>query len=143
MAIYEFICHDCEVIWEREAAMSKAPSRSRCPECKKLSNRHWGEVPVMFNGNDYYTNKRKNHKLVYEDKAKAKEVKENLLDAAKRQAEEKKSPYASYVMNQNCADHFGMRRKTKEELEGSERLAGELQKSVYNNHAGYRNLGKR
>ncbi len=74
MAIYEFICHDCEVIWEREAAMSKAPSRSRCPECKKLSNRHWGDVPVMFNGKDYYTNKRKQHKLVYEDKAKGKSI---------------------------------------------------------------------
>ena len=63
MAIYEFICHDCEVIWEREAPMSKAPSRSRCPECKKLKNRHWGDDPVTFNGNDYYTNKRTEHNI--------------------------------------------------------------------------------
>lgn len=143
MAIYEFICHDCQVIWEREAAMSKAPSRSRCPECKKLSNRHWGEVPVMFNGKDYYTNKRKQHKLVYEDKAKAKEVHENLLDAAKRESETARSPYAGYVLNENGAKEFGMRRKAQDEVEGSDKLAGELQKSVYNNSAAYRNLGKR
>jgi putative FmdB family regulatory protein len=143
MAIYEFICHDCEVIWEREAAMSKAPSRSRCPECKKLSNRHWGEVPVMFNGDGYYTNTRKQHNLVYKDKAKSKEVQENLLDAAKRTAESNQSPYASYTLNENAAKHFGMRRKTQEELKGTEKLSGDLQRSLYNNSAAYRKLGKR
>ena len=143
MAIYEFICHDCEVIWEREAAMSKAPSRSRCPECKKLSNRHWGEVPVMFNGDGYYTNTRKQHNLVYKDKAKAKEVKENLLDAAKREFETKKSPYGSYTLNKNGMKEFGARRKTQKESEDSQKMAGELRKSVYNNSQAYRNLGKR
>jgi putative FmdB family regulatory protein len=143
MAIYEFICHDCQVIWEREAPMSKAPSRSRCPECKKLSNRHWGEVPVMFNGKDYYTNKRKQHKLVYEDKTKGKEIAENLLNAAKRQSEEKTCPYGTYTLNENAMNHFGARRKTQDEMEGSEKMAGEIQKSVYNNSAAYRNLGKR
>ena len=33
----------------------------------------------MFNGNDYYTNKRKTHNLVYKDKAKGKEVMEACL----------------------------------------------------------------
>jgi len=143
MAIYEFICHDCEVIWEREAAMSKAPSRSRCPECKKLSNRHWGEVPVMFNGSDYYTNKRKQHNLVYNDKAKGKEIAENLLDATKRMSEETKSPYTQYTPTEAGMIANGGRRKTDKDREMSQSMGLEIKKSVYNNSQAYRNLGKR
>ena len=143
MAIYEFICHDCEVIWEREAPMSKAPSRSRCPECKKLKNRHWGEVPVMFNGKDYYTNKRKQHKLVYEDKAKGKEVAENLLDATKRMSETAISPYSKYTLSKEGFESLNPTRKSQEQLESDKKGRDELKASVYNNSQAYRNLGKR
>ena len=143
MAIYEFICHDCQVIWEREAAMSKAPSRSRCPECKKLSNRHWGEVPVMFNGKDYYTNKRKQHKLVYEDKAKGKEVAENLLDATKRMSETAISPYSKYSLSKEGFESLNPTRKSQEQLESDKKGRDELTASVYNNSQAYRNLGRR
>jgi len=143
MAIYEFICHDCEVIWEREAAMSKAPSRSRCPECNKLKNRHWGDVPVMFNGKDYYTNKRKNHKLVYEDKAKGKEIAENLLDASKRMAETKQSPYANYTLSKKGFESLNPKRRNEQERQEAQKARDEVTASVYNNSAAYRNLGKR
>jgi len=143
MAIYEFICHDCEVIWEREAPMSKAPSRSRCPECKKLKNRHWGDVPVMFNGNDYYTNKRKQHKLVYEDKAKGKEVMENLLDATKRMSETAISPYSKYTLSKEGFESLNPKRKSQDQLESDKKGREELNASVYNNSQAYRNLGKR
>ena len=104
MAIYEFICHDCQVIWEREAAMSKAPSRSRCPECKKLSNRHWGDVPVMFNGKDYYTNKRKQHNLVNHDKQEAKRVQEELVDITKQRMDNAKSPYRKVTIKKSAVE---------------------------------------
>jgi len=143
MAIYEFICHDCSVIWEREAPMSKAPSRSRCPECKKLSNRHWGEVPVMFNGKDYHTNKRKNHNLVYKDKQKGKEVMEGLLDSAKRTAEKKVTPYASYTLSKEGFESLNPRRMNEAEKKKAQEARDELKTSVYNNSQAYRNLGKR
>lgn len=143
MAIYEFICHDCSVIWEREAPMSKAPSRSRCPECKKLSNRHWGEVPVMFNGKDYHTNKRKNNNLVYKDKAKAKEIQESLLDSAKRTAESKVSPYSNYSLSQKGFESLNPRKMNKEEARNAKKASDDLASSVYNTSAAYRKLGKR
>lgn len=143
MAIYEFICHDCQVIWEREAAMSKAPSRSRCPECKKLSNRHWGDVPIMFNAKGFYTNTRKNHNLVHHDKEKAKQVHETLLDATKKMAEEKKTPYSNYTMTKEAFEDMKPRRKSQEQLENDKKVGEELKASLYNNSAAYRNLGKR
>ena len=143
MAIYEFICHNCEVIWEREAPMSKAPSRSRCPECKKLSNRHWGEVPVMFNGADYHTNKRKQHNLVYNDKAKSKEVQEQLLNASKKMAEEQKSPYKKITLTEKGIQKLGLTRKSEEQLKTTQKIYDDVKSSVYNNSAAYRNLKKR
>jgi len=104
MAIYEFICHDCSVIWEREAPMSKAPSRSRCPECNKLSNRHWGDVPLMFNGEGYYTNTRKRHNLVYHDKQEAKRVQEELVDITKKRMENAKSPYKKLTISKKTIE---------------------------------------
>ena len=123
--------------------MSKAPSRSRCPECKKLSNRHWGEVPVMFNGDGYYTNTRKQHNLVYNDRAKSKEIQENLLDATKRMSEDATSPYANYKPTEAGMIAHGARRKTAEDRKMSQNTGLEIKKSVYNNSQAYRNLGKR
>jgi hypothetical protein len=46
------------VIFEREYSMKKAPARSRCPECNKLSSRDYQEIAIHFKG-DCYTNRRK------------------------------------------------------------------------------------
>jgi len=143
MPIYEFICHDCRTVWEREATMAKAPSRSRCPECKKLKDRNWSDVPVIFNGCDFHTVKRNTYNLVYKDKAKAKEVHEGLLDSAKKQAEETKSPYTRYVVSKEKFESLKPRRKTKEEQESTKNSYKELKESVYNNSQSYRDLGKR
>jgi len=144
MAIYEFICHDCSVIWEREAPMSKAPSRSRCPECKKLSNRHWGEVPVVFNGSDYYTNKRKQHNLVYKDKSKAKEIHENLLDGAKRMSEEQQSPYKSIELKKSVLENLvaqgAVRKKTSEEKRKGREHVEKIGRDAYNSNSSLRKL---
>jgi len=147
MAIYEFICKGCKVIWEREASMKKAPSRSRCPECKKLSERYWGNIPVIFNGSDYHTVKRNQHNLVYKDKAKAKEVHEGLVDIAKKQAEEQTSPYKKVVLKDGVMDTLHkegkVTRKTDTQLKDSQKTTEKIKASVYNNHSGYRNLGNR
>ena len=41
MAKFEWICKDCDIYWEREYDVGKAPNRTRCPECGKLCNRYW------------------------------------------------------------------------------------------------------
>jgi len=49
MAYYEWVCKDCKLIWEREYDMGKAPDRTRCPECSKLSERHFdGSINVSW-----------------------------------------------------------------------------------------------
>ena len=147
MAIYEFICKGCKVIWEREASMKKAPSRSRCPECKKLSERYWGNIPVIFNGSDYHTVKRNQHNLVYKDKAKAKEVKEGLVDIAKKQAEEQVSPYTNIVVKEGVIDALHkegqLTKKTDQQLKDAKKTTEKIRSSLINTHSGYRNLGNK
>ena len=144
MAIYEFICKKCKVIWEREASMKNAPSRSRCPECKKLSERYWGNIPVIFNGSDYHTVKRNQHNLVYKDKAKAKEVKEGLVDIAKKQAEEQVSPYTNIVVKEGVIDALHkegqLTKKTDQQLKDAKKTTEKIRSSLINTHPSFRKL---
>ena len=48
MAIFEWICQDCNVYWERDLPVGKAPDRSRCPKCKKLSERYYANQNVQY-----------------------------------------------------------------------------------------------
>jgi hypothetical protein len=41
MPNYLWVCHDCELFWDREYAIGKAPNRTRCSNCKKLCERDY------------------------------------------------------------------------------------------------------
>lgn len=102
MATYEWICKKCDLFWDREYDVGKAPDRTKCPECKKLSHRYWQNqnVSVSFKddgcGNkgstagDFHTVKQRYRKFAKEgydkDSAnkflhrKIKETKESMVD---------------------------------------------------------------
>ena len=50
MAIFEWVCKDCNVFWDRDCPIGKAPSRTRCPHCKKLCEKFWenSNIGVSF-----------------------------------------------------------------------------------------------
>jgi len=50
MAIFEWVCKDCNVFWDRDCPIGKAPSRTRCPQCKKLCEKFWenSNIGVSF-----------------------------------------------------------------------------------------------
>ena len=56
MPYYEWSCDNCEISWEREYKMGKAPKRTRCPECDKLGYRHYGTPAIRFVGAGFYVN---------------------------------------------------------------------------------------
>jgi hypothetical protein len=101
----------------------------------------------MFNGDGYYTNTRKQHHLVHNDRTKAKQVKEELLDIAKKQSENQVSPYKPVVLDETKIEQAHaegkIRRKTLEEQDFERKQADEIRGSLYNNSAAYRKLGKR
>ena len=63
MPTYDYICNDCEKIYEYFQTMSDAPIRE-CPECKKNSLRRVisGGTGLIFKGSGYYLTDYKNKK---------------------------------------------------------------------------------
>jgi len=51
MAIFEWICRECKIYWDKNYRIGKAPNRTKCPECTKLCDRYWqNSIPaVHFN----------------------------------------------------------------------------------------------
>jgi hypothetical protein len=64
MPYYEWICHECRLVWERECDLGKAPGRTRCPECKKLSNRNFESINVSWGDDmDFHTHRSRVKKV--------------------------------------------------------------------------------
>ena len=63
MPTYDYICNECEKIYEYFQSMSDAPIRE-CPECKKNSLRRVisGGTGLIFKGSGYYLTDYKNKK---------------------------------------------------------------------------------
>tara|TARA_R110000744_G_C19324758_1_gene557947 strand:+ start:510 stop:1043 length:534 start_codon:yes stop_codon:yes gene_type:complete len=78
MAMYEWVCRECDIWWDRECDLGKAPKRTKCPECSTLSNRYWQQqnVGISFkddgalnrnsNANDFHTVRRRYQKVAEE-----------------------------------------------------------------------------
>ena len=79
MPTYDYICNDCEKIYEYFQSMSDAPIRE-CPECKKNSLRRVisGGTGLIFKGSGYYLTDYKNKKTQSpENKKSNKKKKDN------------------------------------------------------------------
>ena len=82
MPIYEWYCVDCSIKWDREYKMSDhLPKKTKCPKCKKLSERLFDQVtPVHFKGGGWTEGKCAYDKVGSSDEV----AKELLKSTAKR-----------------------------------------------------------
>ena len=79
MPTYDYICNDCEKMYEYFQSMSDAPIKE-CPECKKNSLRRVisGGTGLIFKGSGYYLTDYKNKKTQSsKDKKSIKKKKDN------------------------------------------------------------------
>ena len=79
MPTYDYICNDCEKMYEYFQSMSDAPIKE-CPECKRNSLRRVisGGTGLIFKGSGYYLTDYKNKKtLSSENKKSSKKKKDN------------------------------------------------------------------
>ena len=79
MPTYDYICNNCEKMYEYFQSMSDAPKK-KCPECKKNSLRRVisGGTGLIFKGSGYYLTDYKNKKTQSsEDKKSNKKKKDN------------------------------------------------------------------
>jgi len=52
MARYDYACHDCHLLVEKEYDFAKNPDKIKCPECGKKIEQNWAgrDIPVHFKG---------------------------------------------------------------------------------------------
>jgi putative FmdB family regulatory protein len=103
MPYYDFRCKACKLDWCVEAPMSEAPDRDDCPECGALCEQNFSPPTLIFKG-DFYTNKRKNHNLVHNDRKMQDEVQSDLVNIAKKRVEEQSSPYRNIGVKREWVD---------------------------------------
>ena len=60
MPRYEYACRGCEVSWELEADIGKAPKTPDCPKCEKPGFRYYGNQYVAISFNDDGTGNQNN-----------------------------------------------------------------------------------
>ena len=78
MPTYDYICNDCEKIYEYFQSMSDAPIRE-CPDCKKNSLRRVisGGTGLIFKGSGYYLTDYKNKKTQSSENKKSNKKKKD------------------------------------------------------------------
>ena len=123
---FEYVCHECELIWQRECRIGKAPTRTRCPKCKVLSERFIGNMPgVHFKGMDFHTNQVRAEKFQKDgmDKETANKFLKTECDYSKDRAVGSASVYKRMVPKfekmvkdgtaRRCSDKEIVQRKEK------------------------------
>lgn len=101
MAIFEWICKDCNIFWDKEYSIGKAPDRTRCPKCKKLSSRYWqGNMPaVHFNVKGFPDRDRKLAKTGGHVAGDSDEVAKELINDSKKAMQHGNAMYQRVTLN--------------------------------------------
>lgn len=135
MTYYDWICSDCEVIWEEDHPIGKAPKQTKCPKCDELRDRNWSSVTTFKMKGDCHTNRvrmRKYHEKGL-DKDSAHEFYNEAMDASKRTIATGWKHYKRMVPNVKKGIEDGIvRRRTEEEAHKVKQNAKKLTEAVYN-----------
>jgi len=126
MAYYEWKCDACSIYWEREYPFAKAPKRTKCPECKKLSERFWDKPPpVRFKGAGWTG---VNSVTGFNKTGGSDEVNKKLQQSCKDRMDTGWQHYAKYTPPKNFLDKARRLsdREVGEKLEASKRLSAHV-----------------
>lgn len=157
--MYEWVCRECKIYWDRECRLGKNPDRTRCPECKKLCSRYWQRqnVSVSFKddgcGNqgstagDFHTVKRRYQKHAedgYDQDSATKWIKRQI-EVSRNAQDDESFRYSSANFNYEKMVKRGLVKKLsdKESLAKKER-ARKLTAEAYDraNKMGYKDINK-
>jgi|TARA_R110002020_G_scaffold8063_4_gene33132 hypothetical protein len=157
--LYEWICEPCSIFWDRECKLGKAPQKTKCPKCKKLSERYWRNsgIGISFKddgagnssnpgANDFHTIKRRYQKHAEEgyDKQSGDRFLRREIKKAKEAMDDESFRYKSATINYEKLAEDGKVRKLSDK-EASEKVerSKKLTMDAYDkaNKMGYKDIG--
>lgn len=148
MAKFDWGCPDCEIFWEREYPVGKAPKRTRCPECGKLSERYMGNMNINISfkddgtgnrGNgamDFHTVRRRyqNHSKNGFDKDSANRFLNRSIKETKERISDETGRYKQYNINYEAMARDGLvRRRSDAEAAKATETAKKLTRETVEN----------
>ena len=161
MAMYEWICRDCSIWWDREYDLGKAPKRTKCPKCGTLSNRYWQQqnVGVSFkddgagnnNGTggamDFHTVRRRYQKFQEEgyDQQSADRFLKNQIKQSEESMNNEEFRYkAATIDYDKYAEAKGLKKvsdtEARKKMESSRKLTADAYDKA--NKMGYKDIGE-
>ena len=150
MPNYNWICRECSIYWDRECAIGKAPERTRCPKCKKLSHRYYEamNIGVSFNDDkDFHTVRRRYQKHAEKgyDKDSANRFLRRQIEASKNSQDDESFRYksANFKWDKMAEDGVVKKLSDKKAIAKRER-ARKLTEDAYHraNKMGYKDINK-
>ena len=160
MAKFEWICKECSIYWDREYGVGKAPNKTKCPKCRKLSHRYWANQNVNISfcddgagnrnnkgANDFHTIKRRYQKHAEEgfDQTSADKFLRNAATGAQERMDSEAGKYKSMNIKwDKVAKDKGLRKLSDKETAQKVERAKKLTEDAYNSATkmGYKDIGK-
>lgn len=131
MATYEWACHDCKLFWERDYKMGKAPSRTKCPECKKLSERLFESTPVHFKGHGFYATDYKDRRC----ESDTKNFYKSAIEMSKERMKTGWQHYGKFTLKEEAFNKMVsdgvVKRKNDDEKRESDKITKEVLDVAY------------
>ncbi len=149
MAIFEWICKECGVYWDRDCEIGKAPKRTRCPQCNKLCDKYWenSNIGVSFGDDkDFHTVKAryKKHAEKGFDKDSANRFLHRSIEETRERINDGQFRYKKAEINYEklAKDGKAKRLNSRERADKIERTK-KLADQVYDtaNKQGYKSIG--
>jgi len=149
MAIFEWVCQECNIYWERDLPVGKAPDRTRCPKCNKLSERYYANQGVNVkwgDDKDFHTvrSRYKRHAEKGYDKTAGDKFLNRSIEETKKTMNDDNFRYRPAYLKYDKIAEDGMARKLSDK-ETSEKIerAGKLTRQAYDvaNQRGAKDIG--
>tara|TARA_R100001086_G_scaffold248301_1_gene184907 strand:+ start:757 stop:1209 length:453 start_codon:yes stop_codon:yes gene_type:complete len=135
MTRYDWICNECEVIWEEDHPLGKAPKKTNCPECGELRERNWASVSTFRMKGECHTNRVRLRKSYNEgmDKDTAEEFYDQAIKNSNTAIKTGWQHYSKVVPNIEAMRKVGgVRRRSDHEYKDAVERAKKMTQAVYN-----------
>ena len=128
MAIYEYSCKECMIMWECDFPFGKPQKKTECPTCDAPCGQHWGgrDIPVHFKGAGWTG---ANKKTGYNKTGGSDEINKKLQDETKKRMEGGWQHYAKYTPPQEVFDKA--RKLTPRESQRKMEVARKIMDETY------------
>ena len=130
MAYYEYACHKCKLLIEKDYPFGKNKSKIKCPQCKKMCEQNWAgrKIPIHFKGAGWTG---VNSRTGFNKTGGSDEVNKRLQEGCKDRMDTGWQHYSKFTPPQELLDRA--RKLTPQEVQQKLDASRKVSDQVYDN----------